>query len=281
MNTLLILKGPPATGKSTYRNQLVAKGWAYTNLDELRIANPNNKEHQIHDLQRMLILGHMANGKDIIIDNLNLNPKQTHKYECWAKDYGYTVEYKAFGHDLHWSEAVKRDSLRAAKVGQSVIVQSYMNAGLFNDPRVRVFLVDIDGTLADIEHRQHFVNGDKKDWPAFFAELHNDTPRNDVVALYNALKAFAMPVLMSGRGAEYRKETEQWLEKHNIVDYMALFMRGFNDYRADDIIKKELYDKYVTPYFDVELVIDDRPRVIRMWRNEGLHVIDVGKGIEF
>ncbi len=39
-----------------------------------------------------------------------------------------------------------------------------------------VYVFDIDGTLADITHRLHFIQGEKKDWDAFFAACIDDAP---------------------------------------------------------------------------------------------------------
>ena len=38
-----------------------------------------------------------------------------------------------------------------------------------------IILCDIDGTVANNDHRQHFLEG-KKDWDGFFSELVNDLP---------------------------------------------------------------------------------------------------------
>lgn len=288
MSMLLILRGPPATGKSTYRNTLVAQGWKYTNLDELRLANPKNKESVIHDLQKTMLLGFMADGANIVIDNLNLNPRTTQGYESLAQRYGYMVEYKEFGADIHWSEAVKRDALRSgvARVGRSVIIQNYMSASLYKDVRKSAYIFDIDGTLADISHRRMQVVNGKKDWAAFNAGMKDDTPNAPIVNLYESLldsidrysPTLTEIILMSGRSADHRRVTEDWLVKHGLDRYFALFMRGFNDMRDDAIVKKELYEKYVKPYFDVSFVVDDRSKVVSMWRSQGLTCLQCAEG---
>jgi len=88
-------------------------------------------------------------------------------------------------------------------------------------------------------------------------------------------------LFVSGRGSEYRKETEAWLADRLLNRQYALFMRGFQDRRDDTIVKQELYEKYIKPYFNVEAVYDDRPKVVRMWRELGLTVFDCGNGVEF
>ena len=43
----------------------------------------------------------------------------------------------------------------------------------------------------------------------------------------------------------------------------------------DSIVKQEIYDNFIKPFYDVILVVDDRESVVQMWRNNGLHVIQV------
>ena len=59
-------------------------------------------------------------------------------------------------------------------------------------------------------------------------------------------------------------------------------MRKEKDYREDTIVKREMYDQMLKDGYKPELVFDDRPSVLRMWREiEGLKVVDVGHGVEF
>ena len=43
-----------------------------------------------------------------------------------------------------------------------------------------------------------------------------------------------------------------------------------NDFRKDDIVKKEIYDEYIKPYEVVVGVFEDRNRCVKMWRDLGL-----------
>ena len=58
-------------------------------------------------------------------------------------------------------------------------------------------------------------------------------------------------------------------------------MRRGTDKRPDTEVKKQILDTYFPDKSVIHTVIDDRPSVIRMWREQGLKVIDVGEGIEF
>jgi hypothetical protein len=55
-------------------------------------------------------------------------------------------------------------------------------------------------------------------------------------------------------------------------------MRARGDGRPDEIVKKELYRKRVAPRWKVTAVLDDRDKVVRMWRRIGLTVLQVAEG---
>jgi hypothetical protein len=50
-------------------------------------------------------------------------------------------------------------------------------------------------------------------------------------------------------------------------------MRPGGDRRPDTVAKREIYRRAIAPDHDVRLVIDDCPRVVDMWREEGLYVL--------
>jgi predicted kinase len=143
----------------------------------------------------------------------------------------------------------------------------------------RCVVFDIDGTLADCSHRTHFVNGSKKNWPAFMAGIPDDVP-NFQVTFLNTLLNFArsqgatnMPIfLCSGRSENERSDTEAWLNKYSVT-CDKMFMRKSGDYRADHIIKRELLEEIRADGYEPWLIFDDRQCVVDMWRKEGLFVL--------
>jgi FMN phosphatase YigB (HAD superfamily) len=138
----------------------------------------------------------------------------------------------------------------------------------------KAIIVDIDGTLASIEWRRHFVSGEKQDadWASFFAGLPFDAPVPSVVAKVEQARAEGRKVILtSGRPDMLRRLTKQWLAKHSI-EFDHLIMRPSNDMRRDSIVKEEAYWQFIEPFFNVVLVIDDRVPVVEMWRRLGLNV---------
>jgi len=156
--------------------------------------------------------------------------------------------------------------------------------------------VDIDGTLADIEHRRVYVRSKPKNWPAFERAIPNDGPIDWVIdAVKRLFYAGWTVVLMSGRSEKSREVTEAWLEKHGIR-YHALYMRRtwefdengeikltkngkkLGDFRRDDIVKEELLGVAREAGYDPDVVFDDRDQVVAMWRKLGIPVVQVAEG---
>ena len=55
-------------------------------------------------------------------------------------------------------------------------------------------------------------------------------------------------------------------------------MRPDNDTREDFIVKKELLDKHITPFYSPIVAIDDRSQVVKMWRDNGVNCWQVAEG---
>ncbi len=53
-------------------------------------------------------------------------------------------------------------------------------------------------------------------------------------------------------------------------------MRESGDFRPDDIIKREIFDRKIRGVYNVKFVIDDRLKVCRMWHQLGLNLFRVG-----
>lgn len=141
-----------------------------------------------------------------------------------------------------------------------------------------VVFCDIDGTLANIDHRRIYVERKPKNWVKFKARMDRDTPIAHIIdALRTLDDAGWQVVLMSGRGEESRSVTQAWMARHE-VPYVALYMRALHDYRRDDVVKEELLMAARLDGFDPTLVLDDRNQVVNMWRKHSIRCIQVAFG---
>ena len=139
-----------------------------------------------------------------------------------------------------------------------------------------VYLCDLDGTLCNVSHRRQYVATKPRNWDAWNAGLVNDKPNLAVLGIITSLTYYYPLIFVSGRSDDYRKQTEEWLEKYDI-SYNALYMRKYKDHRDDVIVKGELADEIEKEY-NILGVFDDRKKVIDMWLSRGIFVFDVGQG---
>jgi len=138
-----------------------------------------------------------------------------------------------------------------------------------------IILCDLDGTLADLNHRLHYIKptvGQKKDWDAFHKACANDTPYGDMVEIATGLPGELH--ILSGRNEVVREETEAWLRKHGIV-YAGLHMRKAKDRRHDTVVKLEMVQQLGFTPDRVLCVFDDRQSVVDMWRENGFRCLQV------
>lgn len=232
------------------------------------------------DAARSLAKEFLSKDINVIIDDTNLNAGTMQGWKDLGKELGATIE--VLNIDAEWQECVLRDSGRAKSVGKNVIFQMALRYGMVKKPEKGYVLCDIDGTIADTTHRLHYLEGEKRDWKGFFSMMKWDPLRVQTYRILNDLhdKGYKI-IFVSARPEDYREVTEWWLKNQVPLPYMTLIMRKSGDKRDDDVIKAEILQTYFPDKSVIHCVIDDRPRVIRMWKSHGLEVIDVGKGIEF
>lgn len=134
-------------------------------------------------------------------------------------------------------------------------------------------IFDLDGTIANIDHRTHFVRGGSRNWTQFFAACVDDLPVPAVVASLQAHLAAGHRVrIWSGRSDVVRAETEQWLAEAGIDPCFLEHMRAADDNTPDVELKRYWLSQ---AEHRPDLVYDDRQRVIDMWRAEGVPCFQV------
>jgi len=144
-------------------------------------------------------------------------------------------------------------------------------------------IFDLDGTLANIDVRRKLATkpNDKLDWGVFFdpSNIKLDVPNEPVVKMAQmfAENGFHI-VIFSGRTNRTEKTTRSWLS-NNRIPFHRLVMRDSNasHFVPDEILKKDMLDKFEN-IDDVFLVVDDRNKVVDMWRDLGLTVFQVADG---
>ena len=139
-------------------------------------------------------------------------------------------------------------------------------------------LIDIDGTLANIEHRRYLVEGEKKNWDKFKYEAINDTPNLWCVEI---IKGFITTgsrwqlVFVTGRNENFYLLTTTQIEKwlHLCCNGYKLFMRKEDDFRSDIEVKEEIYNTKLKQY-NFLFAIDDSKEIVNLWRSKGIVTLD-------
>lgn len=279
---ILLLKGLPASGKSTWALDKVSKDRTFIriNKDDLRAMCHHGKwdskrEAHVLAMRDAMVEAALERGLNPIVDDTNLHPKHERRMREIAKKFKTTVEVRVFAVDVE--TCIERDAQRSKPVGENVIRRMYRD---FLQPQPQpqntslppAIIVDVDGTVA--------LMGDRSPYDDHLAE--DDTPNwsvIDVIDAYLRSHPETSLIIMSGRDeGRSREVTARWL-KNNWVNPDVLLMRPAGDTRKDSIIKRELYDQHVKDKFFVAAVFDDRDQVVRMWRDDlGLPTFQVNWG---
>ena len=277
MKKVIIMRGLPGSGKSTWAKQLVTENpnsYKRINRDELRMMfdngyTSNGNEKFVKQVRDILLVKALSEGKHVIVDDTNLSDKSITRIIQLVQEFNkanndhVVVEIKEM--ETSVQECIERDNQRENKVGEGVIRK--MQRRFFEASEMyssqdttlrKAILCDLDGTLALLNGRNPF------DASSCAADLLNE-PVANVLRNYKQL-GYAI-VLLSGREDVYREPTLRFLEQHGIV-YDTLLMRAASDNRKDAIIKREIFEREIEGKYFIEFILDDRNQVVNMWRDD-------------
>ena len=293
MSKLLILVGAPGSGKSTFARYFLRTedNWIRVNRDDFRLMQFGDSlmipfyEERISKMVEASVLTLLKSDTNVIIDATNTSLRtiqdMIHTYTEYAD-----ISFKVF--DLPVDELVKRCDKRYEETGKfiskSVVERNVANLkhtlekfDFVPIPRKvqvattsyatqdknlpKAVICDLDGTLSLLNGRD----------PYNAATCDNDLLNEPVAATLKMAKQRGYQViLLSGREDKFREPTVRFLDKHQI-GYDLLLMRTSNDFRKDNIIKRELFEGEIQGKYFVEFLLDDRNQVVDMWRKD-LHL---------
>ncbi|MBL4787492.1 MAG: hypothetical protein JKY60_00025 [Kordiimonadaceae bacterium] len=138
------------------------------------------------------------------------------------------------------------------------------------------YVFDLDGTLALVEHRKHFVSNGSRQWRNFFEACVDDGPNTPVIKSLLALQAAGHRIeIWSGRSDAVKAEAIVWLQQYGIDPALLTHMRPARNNIPDDELKQSwLHACGTWP----DAVYDDRDKVVAMWRREGVPCFQVAPG---
>ena len=140
---------------------------------------------------------------------------------------------------------------------------------------MKTIIFDIDGTLANISNRV----GRIPNWKYFQTDHHLDKPIEAIVTLFHTLYNTCLfrLICVSGRLESEREATTEWLTGHGIY-YEQLIMRPDGNYISDDVLKEKVLKRLQAEGHDILFVVDDRKRVVDMWRRNNIMCLQCAEG---
>lgn len=294
--TIEVLVGIPASGKTGYAEDEVKHGEGKVvriNKDDIRAmlhADKFTKQREKATLEARdaMIVGALdsAHVEHVIVDDTNLHPKHTQRMNEIAencKAASVLVTETWFDDSLNAELCHKRNQERSRTVPFRVIedmhrqyvkktlVKEDKPFPLVNQEGMPAIICDVDGTIADRGNRSPFDTSCVKEdtvieHTMFVIAALNECYRKDYTF-----------IVLTGRDGSAFSDTKEWLCDQGVpCDF--LYSRAEGDKRKDFVVKQELYENYVLPYYRVDAVFDDRYQVVRMWRALGLPTFQVNDG---
>lgn len=298
MSKLILTRGVPASGKTTYAKQWVQEDpltRARLNRDDFRamlfagegVLN-YAQEKTVSAVQQAAANRMLAQGIDVIVDDTNLAAKFV---KLW---YGVSRDIEFIDFPIDAATAIERDFQRGAFGGRSVghkVIRSYfdrfirkdgslppapINPSVLIDPEpyrkgfIRSVSFDLDGTLAHMNGRSPY---DDTQYLTDDVDVHV----RELLRLYAAAGYLIIILTARKRTPHGEADTIEWLKMHQI-HHDALFMRDADDDRNDSIVKSEIVDKHISGYYDIRMHFDDRNRVVDALRDKGIKVAQVNPG---
>lgn len=147
---------------------------------------------------------------------------------------------------------------------------------------MRAAIFDVDGTLCDVSGIRFWVNPDdpkfpgKKNWERFHASAIDCPPNEQALDLYRAAVDDGYKIIVvTARMRQWEIPTKVWLRRHGVA-YEKLYMRGYDDYRKDYVVKAEILEMIRDDGYTPVMAVDDNPNVIRLWREQDIrtYIID-------
>ena len=164
-----------------------------------------------------------------------------------------------------------------------------------------MIIFDLDGTLADCSHRQHFVENKyhyervscdviqrvyenpnfKPNWDAFHDACDQDKPIPKTIQIFEHFQrdTYGYPIpevqIWSGRSESVVEKTQKWVDDN--ISYhcdVNLKMRPIGDTTPEDELKEKWLDEAIAQGKTIDFVFDDSETCCKMWRRRGIFVFN-------
>ena len=301
---LILTRGIPGSGKSTWAKAWVAEDPEHRirlNWDDMRNMLGPYWVPSREGINKSMLWNAVNTAAyctvpyDIVLDNMNLNPKSWNEAEDWINTYNksshaigidvqYVLEFKDFFTPVE--ECIRRDAKRPNPIGEKTIKDIWRRYRHFIQTtavenmvaklrpatdKPRCVVVDMDSTMC--------FNLTKRPWYGEGAAegMIDDIPNTGVVEIVKALQDTYPIIVATGRDTSQAGVTIDWLSKQGITP-TASFFRTQGDYRTGVEIKRGQIELILKDY-DIVAIFEDCEPIVQMYRDMGLTVLQPNKGI--
>lgn len=250
-----------------------------------------NREHIVTYMKQEFMKTAMANGYNIVVDNMNLNPKELAWYKTIVasneSNYKYEIEYKDFF--IPVEECIRRDAMRSNPIGERVIkdtwrryrnfiIQENIKKTLANRPKHidgghYAIIVDLDATLCFNTSGRPFFG------PGAAEGMLTDEPITEVIDLVKRMYEHTKVIIVTGREGtdEIVSATKEWLT-NNGIKFDEIYFRPQKSYISGAECKRKIYLDNIKGKYNIKFVLEDNYKCVEMWREQGLVCLQPNDG---
>jgi hydroxymethylpyrimidine pyrophosphatase-like HAD family hydrolase len=147
---------------------------------------------------------------------------------------------------------------------------------------LKAIICDLDGTLCNDDNRKDNIKDiigvkewGEKEYDRYYQNIHTDTVFEHIEEIVQKFYDDNYIILfVTGRPERFRSETNDWLNNKTKLSG-HIFMREDNNYESDVTLKTRIYNEHIKPYYDVLFVLEDRTKVVKMWRDLNVSCLQV------
>lgn len=289
-NKIILCVGIQASGKTKFSKAWVAEEpekRVRFNNDDIRNALGvywvPSREKLINSIKDDFAKNAIKYKYDIIVDNMNLNPKEDAYWQKIADDNDYDIEREYFLTPL--KECIRRDSLRENPIGAKIIRATYAHYHKFleskrfqeinerfntrDDSKPSCIIVDLDGTTSLNTEGRMYYGGN------CYQDMLKDMPLKSIIELVNKYDGTDVVIVTGRTGDENTvSNTMEWLRNNDVLFDKIYFRPERSNIKASDY-KESILKKDILPKYNVLFSLEDNDDCVEMYKRNNVLTLKI------